>query len=149
MASREAIPLERARERLARLWVILGGAIVLFFVAGTLGGKYAPDPGAVWSWLLPSILPSLGTIVSVWGYAALNPAKAQECVQKSFYHVALGISVFYLLLIPLPVFVSPFTGTSCLDLMKTSNLWLGPLQGLVAAALGVLFASKQKAKGAE
>jgi len=148
MSRGETIPLERARAQLARLWTILGGAIVLFFVAGTLGGRYGADPSAVWGWLMPSLLPSLGTIVSVWGYAALNPARTKECVRKGFYHVALGISIFYLLLIPLPVLVSPFTRTSTLDLMKTSNLWLGPLQGLVGAALGVLFASK-KPKGAD
>jgi hypothetical protein len=28
--------------------------------------------------------------------------------------------------------------------MHTANLWLGPVQGLVATVLGVLFASKQK-----
>lgn len=29
------------------------------------------------------------------------------------------------------------------ELMHTSNLWLGPLQGLVASALGVLLVTKQ------
>jgi len=35
------------------------------------------------------------------------------------------------------------------ELMHTSNLWLGPFQGLAASALGVLLVTRQKKDGSE
>ena len=68
-------------------------------------------------------------------------------MRTSFYRLALALSIFYLALVLLTILIQPLTGTDTLDLMKRSNLWLGPIQGLVGSALGVLFASKKAKDG--
>ena len=57
-----------------------------------------------------------------------------------------ALSIAYLALVALTVLIGPFaaeTGREMIERMQTSNLWLGPFQGLVASALGVLFVTKQ------
>lgn len=93
---------------------------------------------------MPTLMPTLAMIVSVLGYTARDPLSSGTVVRKSFFNIALLLSLFCLCLILLTILVQPFTGTDALQLMRISNLWLGPSQGLVASALGVLFVSKQK-----
>jgi hypothetical protein len=47
----------------------------------------------------------------------------------------------YEALVLLTLLIPPVAGTDPIALMHTSNLWLGPFQGVVASALGVLFVS--------
>ena len=89
-------------------------------------------------------MPTLGMVVSVLGYTALDPTVSEAVVRKSFLSVAWWLSAFYLALILLTILIQPFTAAEPAQLMRLSNLWLGPVQGLVASALGVLFVSKRK-----
>lgn len=75
-------------------------------------------------------------------------------VRKDFFQVALWLSVVYLVMVLATILMRPFVvdpdlpkvmkAAKAIELMHTSNLWLGPFQGLVASALGVLFVSKQE-----
>lgn len=141
------VPLDIVRTRLAVFW--LGGAAIIFalVVLQSLLGKYEDKTQEAWGWLLPTIMPSLGMIITVLGYTALEPVQLKAVVRGTFFQVALWLSVFYLLMVVLTILIQPFassTATEAIALMQTSNLWLGPFQGLVASALGVLFVSKQK-----
>lgn len=141
----ELIPLDRVRIRMAVLWLGLGGAIVFIVVLQTLLGKFGADAQKAWGWLLPTIMPTLGMIITVLGYTALDPKFSNSVVRTSFFWAAFFLSGIYLLLILTTILIQPFVPkTDPIELMHTSNLWLGPLQGLVASALGVLFVSKQK-----
>ena len=57
--------------------------------------------------------------------------------------MALTLSVFYLLAVISTILFGPvaaaFANIGPLELMGASQLWLAPLQGLVAASLGVFF----------
>jgi cell division protein FtsW (lipid II flippase) len=143
--SEPMLSLDMVRLRLAYLWLILGGLIFLIVVVQSLLGKYGDETQNAWGWLLPTIMPTLGMIVAVLGYAALDPNFSSSVVRKSFFFVAFFLSGTYLVLVLITVCIQPFVpATNPIQLMHTSNLWLGPFQGLVASALGVLFVSKQK-----
>jgi hypothetical protein len=63
--------------------------------------------------------------------------------------LSFWISLFYLVLVLLTILIAPtrpegVTGKGAVELMHTANMWLGPLQGLVATSLGLLFGSKKK-----
>ena len=137
-------PLDTVRSRMAIVW--LGGAslILVIVVLQSLLGRYADKTQEAWGWLLPTLMPTLGMIVTVLGYTALDPLRSRSVVRKSFFQVALFLSAMYLLLILLTILIQPLAGTDPVELMRISNLWLGPFQGLVASALGVLFVSKQQ-----
>ena len=58
--------------------------------------------------------------------------------------IAVGLSGCYLVIILVSILIQPFSEKPPIELMHSSNLWLGPLQGLVASALSILFVSKQQ-----
>ena len=141
----DMLSLDAVRSRLAMLWLTLGCLIFLIVVMQSLLGSFGSDTQNAWGWLLPTIMPTLGMIISVLGYTAVDPNTSTSVVRKSFFWVAFFLSGVYLLLILITILIHPFvTAVNAIELMHTSNLWLGPFQGLVASALGVLFVSKQK-----
>ena len=144
-ATKEMLSLDNVRSRLAYLWLGLGSAIFLIVVVQSLLGKYDPNTQNAWGWLLPTVMPTLGMIITVLGYTALDPNASNSEVRKSFFWIAFYLSAIYLVLVSITILIQPLVpGVDPIQLMHTSNLWLGPFQGLVASALGVLFVSKQK-----
>lgn len=141
------LPLDVARARLTSVWFIGAGITIVLVVLQSLLGHYGNKTQEAWGWLLPTVMPTLTLIVTVLGYTALDPAFAKTFVRRTFLRVAIWLSILYLFLVLLTVAIQPFVSldpTRALDLMRMSNLWLGPLQGLTASALGVLFVSKKE-----
>src|SRR5262249_51538253 len=113
-------------------------------VLQSLLGRFGDKTQEAWAWLLPTIMPTLGMIITVLGYTALDPTLSTSVVKKSFFRVTVALSALYLFLILLTILIAPVADAGPIELMRISNLWLGPFQGLVASALGVLFVSKQQ-----
>ncbi len=145
----DLLPLDTVRTLLGVVWLGGGSIIFVIVVLQSLLGRYGEKTQEAWGWLLPTIMPTLGMIVVVLGYTALDPLLSSSVVRKSFFRVALWLSVLYLLLILLTILIQPWGGTEGVEGMRMSNLWLGPFQGIVASALGVLFVSKQQNKETE
>jgi len=144
-AAPDLVRLEVVRVRLAVVWLSAASVIFGTLILQSLLGHYQDRADEVWKWLLPAITPTLGLVISVIGSSALLPSFSGAVVRKSFYRIALLLSIFYLVFIFLNIVIQPFISATIDDQIKsfhTSNLWLAPLQGLVASALGVLFVSK-------
>lgn len=140
------VGLDRVRAALATQWLIAGGIILLLLAMQSLLGRYGTHVQDVFGWILPNLMPTLGMILTVLGYTALDATALKAVVRRSFFRVAYSLSAFYFLLIVITILVQPIVGADseqAIELMRTSNLWLGPVQGLVASALGVLFVSKK------
>jgi hypothetical protein len=146
MAEAELTSLDSARAGLATLWFGGAGLVFVLVIIQSLMGRYGNQTQGAWEWLLPTVMPTLGMIVAGLGYTATDPMRSASVVRKTFYRLSYWLSAFYLGLILLTLLLQPFTGVPPIDLMHTSNLWLGPIQGLVASALGALFVSKQQKK---
>jgi hypothetical protein len=144
----QLVGLDAARNRLTAVWLVGSGIILALVILQSLLGKYGDETQEAWGWLLPTLMPLLGMIISVLGYSALDARVSRFRARKSFYRIALWLSVVYLALVLLTILIQPEVGTDPIALMHTANLWLGPLQGLAASALGVLFVStKPREKG--
>jgi hypothetical protein len=146
----ELVSLDVVRVRLGRVWLIGAGVILILLVIQSLLHVYGDLTQEAWGWFLPTIMPTLGMIITVWTYTALDPLSSGSVVRRAFVQIAVWLSVIYLVLVLLTIVMQPFGARTAADrvgLMRTSNLWLGPVQGLVASALGVLFVSKQKKVG--
>src|SRR5262245_27499159 len=140
-------PLDDVRMRLARVWLVGGGGTFMILVVQSLLHVYGDLTQEAWGWFLPTLMPSMGMIVTVLTYTALDPLMTGSVVRKTFVSIAMGLSNLYLATVILTILIQAFaskTADEAVGLMRTSNLWLGPLQGLVASALGVLFVSKEK-----
>lgn len=146
MSKDSYIQLEMVRSRLAGVWLIGGLLIFTIVILQSLIGHFGDQMYKVWQWLLPSIMPTMTMVISVLGASALAPFFSGLVVRKTFYRTAEYLSIFYLFLLLLTILIQPFVSASVDEEIKSlssSNLFLGPLQGLVGSALGVLFASKQ------
>jgi hypothetical protein len=140
------ISLAVAQPRLAVVWFSGGGFILLLVIIQSLMGKYEGKTDEAWSWLLPTLMPTLSLIIGVLAAGAKRENPPEETVTRFIFNLSFWLSFTYLLLVALTILVSPFTAENVkesLELMHRSNLWLGPLQGLVGAALGVFFVSKK------
>lgn len=136
------IPLPACQRQLALMWFFGGGLVFLLMVVQTLLGKYGNQSERAWSWFLPTILPTLTVIAGALAYDARQP-NLDATVDQFAFRSSLGLSIFYLVLVLSTLIFQPFTGKTPLDLMNVSNLWLGPVQGLVGIFLGLFFGSRK------
>ena len=146
------IMLEVARARLATVWFVGSGVVFLLLVAQSLGGMFGSQLEKAWAWAIPNIAPTLSIMVSVFAaYALVAVAEEDKYrVRKTFFNLAYGLSIFYILNLIVVIAAAPFAATANgaaavahpVDVLHTSNFWLGPLQGLTAAALAALFFTK-------
>jgi Na+/H+-dicarboxylate symporter len=137
------VSFTQSKKRLAILWFIGAGVVFVIVLLQSVFDRYAEAVEEVWTWLLPTVIPTLSLMIGVF-VADMRGGREDKMVDKFMYNVAFALSLFYFLVILLTIFVQPFTGRSPLDLLKISNLWLAPLQGLVAASLGAFFVKGQQ-----
>jgi hypothetical protein len=134
------VPLEHARDRLIRTWLLGVGVPMLILVIQSVTGKYDEAAKDVWSWFVPLVFPTVGLMVGVVGGTALDQGESRQ-VKKSYYEFVLWLSVGYLSILSLTILLEPFSPRGGLELYRLSNYWLAPLQGLVGGGIGYLFTS--------
>lgn len=135
----------KGRNILGALWFVGGGLLFLFFVVQTILGRYQDKTNEAWAWFLPTIMPTLLLMIGVFAADASNPQQEDVTVSRFIFCLSFGISGLYLIVVALTIFLQPYSATPFWELMKQSNLYLGPFQGLVAAAVGIFFVKKKDA----
>ena len=140
------ISTKKCKRGLATLWLSIGLFLFLIMIVQSLGGKYGEKAEEAWKWFLPTLLPTLLLIVGVLVADATSASKTGRRVDRFVFQIAFGLSLLYLLLVAVTLFYQPFSRQTPLQFMSLSNLWLGPFQGLVAAALGAFFTKAEKAE---
>jgi hypothetical protein len=128
------------QRRLAVLWVCGAVGVLLLVVVQSIGGKYGGSTERAWAWLLPTVLPTLALIVGALASSARQPDTA-DTVDRFAFRLCFGLSLVYLVLVAAVPLVQPLTTWTPLELMEMSNLWLGPIQGVVALSLGAFYMS--------
>lgn len=142
----ERISVPACQRRLATVWFLGGGVVFAILVVQTLTQHYGDQARDAWGWFLPTVMPILTLIVSA---TAVTKAESQATVDRAVFYISFGLSLFYLLLVIATIAYQIFTTlkpSDMIDLMKTSNLWLGPVQGLLGISLGVFFGKREHAK---
>ena len=132
------IQLDTAKKRLATVWFLGGGLLFLVFILQTLFGRYIDEEKEAWGWFLPNVMPTLLLIVG-----ALRLEGKGEAVDNFTYLIAFYLSIFYLVIVSLTIFLNPisqqYSERSPLQLLQLSNLFIGPLQGMVSGSIGWFF----------
>ena len=135
---------------MAKIWFGGAGILIVLLIAQSFGTVYQGHIAEVWSWALPTVMPTLSLIIAVLKSSALekddNQDSKQPKVKRRFYFVALWLSVFYLTLVVGSVLAAPIMSYlhteedfTNFDAMKLSNLWLAPIQGIVVGCMAALF----------
>jgi hypothetical protein len=147
--SKKWTSLDEARSTLLLIWMVGGGLAFFILMLQSIFGRYESKLQAVWSWFIPTIVPTISLMLGVLGANALSAdAHGPQIVRSFFYRISRALSVFYVAALLLTIGLEPVTRVPAIDLYTMSNYWLGPLQGLVVAALSVLFVSKGRPQAA-
>lgn len=128
-----------ARRKLATLWFTGAGLIFFVLLLQSILNRYGANVDEVWEWFLPTIMPTLSLIIGVLVMDTVGKGTKIHTVDGFFFWLAFALSLAYLVVVLLTIFLAPFSRLTGIELMKQSNLWLGPFQGLVSASLGAFF----------
>jgi hypothetical protein len=124
---------------LATVWFAGAGLAFFIVLLQSLLGRYGDEVNQVWGWLLPTVMPTLSLIIGVLVFEAVQGTDRSKRIDRFLFRLTVGVSIAYLAAVILVIAVQPFASTPPLQLMNQANVWLGPFQGLVAAALGAFF----------
>ncbi len=134
-----AVKVTCCKRWLASTWFIGAGLIFFVVLVQSMLGRYGDDANEVWGWLLPTVVPTLSLIVGVLVFDAMQAGEPNKRIDRFLFRLTLGLSIAYLTSVALVIALQPFARAPALELMTQANIWLGPLQGLVAAAMGAFF----------
>ncbi|XZF16608.1 hypothetical protein ACTHGU_10770 [Chitinophagaceae bacterium MMS25-I14] len=137
------ISYKKAQKRLSVTWFIVSALLFLFVLMQSLFGKFENDDKLAWGWLMTAILPTLSLMISVFVADINGNPNDDHEVDSFYYRLCMGISAAYFILLWIVLLLEPLTSQTIIDIMKGSSLYLGPVQGLVSAAIGLFFYKKQ------
>lgn len=139
-----SIPMARARKRLAVLWFVTSAAVFLLVIAASINRD--PDTlVTLWSWFLPSIIPTLSLIIGVLISELVGRAVADTRPADPFLlGLSTWLSIAYLVLVGASLVFHMLEWLS----LESSQLYLAPVQGLAATALSAFFLKKEGAGAA-
>jgi hypothetical protein len=138
----ERISVLVCQRYLATIWFLGSGVLLTLVLALTISGRYGNQVERVWSWFLPTIIPTLSLITGAIMYEARRRGTGAT-VDRFSFRISTVLSLAYLLLVLATILLHPFSRMTPLELISISNFWLGPVQGLVGIALGTFFASRE------
>jgi hypothetical protein len=133
----------KCKKSLAKVWFLGAGIVFILILFQTLFGKFSGQQEKAWGWFLPTVMPTLSLMIGVLvADAKQEPAKDERKIDPFLFKLSMRLSISYFVVVLLTILVQPFTEMLILDLLEQSNLWLGPMQGLVAASLGAFFINR-------
>lgn len=133
------VSVTKCKKRLAVAWFIGAGVIFLVILLQSIFGRYTERIADAWGWFLPTVMPTLSLMIGVLVADTFREFKQEKNIDPFMYKLALSLSVTYFLVALATIGLQPFSPVPPLKLLNMSHLWLGPLQGLVAGALGAFF----------
>jgi hypothetical protein len=148
MATRR-IPLAKCQGRLAIVWFGGCALLLILMILNSIIGTYGDNPKDAWGWFLPTVLPSLSLMAGALMYDAQTRSRGNLKVDKLLFGITLSMSSLYLFLVLCSILLYGPAAKDPVKLMTDSNLWLGPLQGLVTATVGFFFVKGNSGSGVE
>ena len=141
----DVIPVQVAQRKLVVLWLICSGVLFSTLLVQSLLGHFGSRVSDAWGWFVPLLVPTLGLMIGAIVNGGAGRMPETTTVSRFIFQLTYGTSCMYLIVITVTILSSPIAhaaaGILPLDLMKTSQLWLVPLQTLTTGALGALFTS--------
>jgi hypothetical protein len=120
--------------------------LFVLFILMSVSGPLQGDPQQAWSWFLPSCVPTLSLVIGVYVTESRQTPGEDRQLDPFLFQVAAGVSIFYLAVILFTLLLMPLAAApdKSAAYLKMANLWVAPVQGLAAAALGAFFVRQGK-----
>ncbi len=132
---------------LAVLWYVGSLFIFVLLVGRTLNNYYGEKTQEVWEWILPNIMPTLLLITGTVAANALKPEGNMDRANTFAFLVAMALSSLYLATVLTILVYGAIKEPGAVTMIRSTGLFMGPFQGLVAASLGAFFVSRGRGKG--
>lgn len=139
------ISIAKCKKRLAIIWFVGAGVLFAIILLQSIFGRYSTKTADAWGWFLPTVMPTLSLMIGVFVTDSLRGPRRERTIDPFVYRLALGLSITYFTVALSTIALQPFAAVTPLELLDMSNLWLGPLQGLVTGAIGVFFVKAEQA----
>ena len=137
---------QKCRKTILVVWLIGTGLLFVLLFIQSIFEHYGNDVPDAWGWFTTSVMPTLSLILGVT-IAEHGQQQLPKQVDRFSYLLVFWISVVYLVVALVTLLLEPISPLGSIGLLKRSNLWLGPLQGIVTASFGVLFARTNPTRG--
>lgn len=125
----------RYRTRVVIAWSIPTLLLIAVVELQTILGHFGDRNSDAWNWVCTTALPMCGIVFAL----ALRAGD----ISRRKYILALGVSIFYWILVWATILLSPSAPADIADLMIISNFWLSPTQCIVGACLGFAFSPEE------
>jgi len=89
----------KCKKRLATLWFIGSGAIFFVVLFQAIFGKYGDQVTGAWEWFLPTIMPTLSLILSVFIIDTFGKGIQTKTVDRFLFRLTFALSGVYLLVV--------------------------------------------------
>jgi hypothetical protein len=131
------IESKEARKKLTVVWFVFSGILLFIFVLQQLNGKFEDNIQEAWAWVSPTIFPFL-SLVSC-GYLLGKKEIGRMVVDKFYYRLCMGCSLFYFALLFTIIVFYPFSGRPVLEYYKSTNVFLVLVQSIISGVIGIFF----------
>ena len=111
------------QRKLLLIWLLGATPAVLVLLVRTF--QNSDDIERVWSWLLPSVMPTLSLVVGTYAATALTEVQQPRNVDVLFFRVSVALSLAYLAIITLTVCVNPFSAPPATKILDKVSLVSG------------------------
>jgi hypothetical protein len=140
------VSVAKCKKRLTTLWLAGSGFLFLVLLFQTVFGAYGEVATEAWSWLMPSIMPTVSLIIGVWVMDVQGKGVKVKAIDRFVFQLAFSLSALYLLVLALMILLQPFISQKppeLIRILRLSNYGLSPFQGLVSASIGAFFVKRE------
>lgn len=135
------ISIKESRKRIFRLWAISSVGLLLIVLVQSFLGKFNGEDVKIFSWLFPNVVPTLTLMLAI--FKSDLSGSEDGSIDPTYYSSVLYGTIFYFFVLYMIIFIQPLTGDSLIELTQKSGIYLGPIQGVIAALIGLLFFKKK------
>lgn len=138
--------LFQCQKRLLITWLIgLIPAILIMSIRG-LSGTFENKDQDIWGLFIPMFLPTLTLMIGSYAKTAFVDRSDSMTVDKFFFKISLGCSIFYISLLTMVIIYQPFIDSPALESFSRATIFLSVIQGITSACLGAFFTSQKNAE---
>jgi hypothetical protein len=144
-----------ARTKLMFTWLIMGTILTVFFVTQLSATIFDDIHAEAYGWFIPNLFPILMVVTSGFFSDFKKNDSVKIEVPRSYFSVAVYLSVAYMLLFAFIMFAytrdksSIINKKTIIDYYNNWNILLGAVQTLAIAAITAFFGKKKHSKDAE
>lgn len=135
-----------AKKRLAFLWILFSSIVFILLIYISAAGKFHNALSELWGWFLQNTTPILTLIIGALVVDAKS-RNSSKVIERFYFRICSILSIVYFVLIVLTVFLIPMAQKqgdfTPIEFIHFSNIYLGPFQGFVTAALGIFFVKSE------